>query len=156
MENLFILNLKPMIEPLPPVNPDMYFASKINELIEVVNRLELNANYILEKAEEFKKEISKPSDINRRFFDAMAEKKNEYHAFVSEFLNKNGAPQTLFPETARRIDEFVSYWTERSKSGKQRWELEKTFEVDRRLARWFKNDFGNNKFAPKNTGVIIS
>ena len=36
--------------------------------------------------------------------------------------------------------EFISYWTEPNKSKtKMRWELEKTFEVTRRLATWVKN-----------------
>jgi hypothetical protein len=37
------------------------------------------------------------------------------------------------------ILEFISYWTEPTKSGKkQRWQLQPTFEVLRRLATWFR------------------
>ena len=36
------------------------------------------------------------------------------------------------------LAKFISYWSELNKSGsKQRWELERTFEVGRRLATWF-------------------
>lgn len=36
------------------------------------------------------------------------------------------------------IQKFYTYWTERNKTGKKkRWEMEKTFEVDRRLSTWF-------------------
>jgi len=37
--------------------------------------------------------------------------------------------------------EFVDYWTETNKSGtKMKFEMEKTFDIKRRLARWQKND----------------
>lgn len=40
----------------------------------------------------------------------------------------------------REIKKFISYWTEPTRSGnKQRWELEKTFEITRRLNTWFSN-----------------
>lgn len=45
----------------------------------------------------------------------------------------------------REIDKFCDYWTEPNKTGtKVRWELEKTFEVTRRLKTWL-NNF--NKFS---------
>lgn len=39
-----------------------------------------------------------------------------------------------------QLDEFIEHWTERTPSGKrQKWELQKTFEVQRRLGTWFSN-----------------
>jgi uncharacterized protein YdaU (DUF1376 family) len=44
------------------------------------------------------------------------------------------------------LNKFVSYWTEKNKSGtKMRYELEKTFEITRRLATWASRDYDNNK-----------
>ncbi len=44
------------------------------------------------------------------------------------------------------LDNFISYWTEPNKSNtKMRFELEPIFDNKRRLGRWLKNDFGNNK-----------
>ena len=41
---------------------------------------------------------------------------------------------------AEEIRKFTQYWTEPNKSGtRQRWETEKTFEVSRRLEKWFSN-----------------
>lgn len=43
------------------------------------------------------------------------------------------------PEDAvrREVEKFVGYWTEPNKSGtRQRWQMEKTFEVNRRLDYW--------------------
>lgn len=40
----------------------------------------------------------------------------------------------------RELQKFIAYWTEPTKSGKkQRWELEPTFDVKRRLGTWFRN-----------------
>lgn len=38
----------------------------------------------------------------------------------------------------QEVAKFISYWTEPNKSGtKQRWQMEKTFELTRRLSTWF-------------------
>jgi hypothetical protein len=48
------------------------------------------------------------------------------------------------------LDKFVSYWSELTKDGKrQRWQLEKVFEVSRRLGTWFSKI---NSFQPKQYG----
>jgi len=40
----------------------------------------------------------------------------------------------------RELYNFKSYWSELNRSGKkQRWELERTFELKRRLGTWFRN-----------------
>ncbi len=55
---------------------------------------------------------------------------------VSFLIGKNVEEKSARAE----IFKFISYWTELNKSGaKQRWELERTFDVKRRLANWFNN-----------------
>lgn len=40
------------------------------------------------------------------------------------------------------IQDFISYWTEMNQNGnKMRFEMEKTWNVERRLARWKKNSY---------------
>ena len=43
-------------------------------------------------------------------------------------------------------DNFYAYWTEQNKSGKERWELEKFFNIERRINTWINNKtkFNNN------------
>ncbi len=58
-----------------------------------------------------------------------------------------------WPENEARDEfaKFVSYWTELNGTGKkQKWQLQKTFEVRRRLATWFANIRKN----PKGKGII--
>ena len=47
------------------------------------------------------------------------------------------------------LNDFYLYWTEKKPKGKKMlFELQKTFDIERRLARWSKNNFNN-----KNNGI---
>jgi len=70
--------------------------------------------------------------INKEFFN-----KDEKQEEMINILVEKGFDRII---TEREIIKFVSYWTEPNKSGsKVRWELQKTFEITRRLATWFNN-----------------
>lgn len=46
------------------------------------------------------------------------------------------------------LEKFYNYWSEPTKSGKKmKFELEKTWDIKRRLQRWFDNDLNWNKNA---------
>lgn len=73
-----------------------------------------------------------PAQIAKDFF-TNSEKQDEV---IKDLITK-GIPEVL---AEKEINKFCSYWTEKNKSGtKQRWEMEKTFEINRRLATWFGN-----------------
>jgi len=61
--------------------------------------------------------------------------------YFNELLQSIVEKTDILEDSARKeLISFISYWTERNKSGtKQRWELEKTFELKRRLNTWFRN-----------------
>ena len=53
---------------------------------------------------------------------------------------RRAVDQYSYPKQLK--DEFIAYWTEPNKSGtKMRFELEKTWHLGRRLARWANNRF---------------
>jgi len=57
--------------------------------------------------------------------------------------------QTLIPFVdkfdKKTIREFYEYWSEPNKSGtKIRWQLEKTWDTEKRLTRWANNNFSHN------------
>lgn len=53
-----------------------------------------------------------------------------------------------FPHSMRK--EFIEYWSEPNKSGtKMRWELEKTWDLNRRLLRWQRSSKEENIIKPK-------
>jgi len=75
-----------------------------------------------------------PSEIAREFFEN-PEFRNQ---FIKRLIDSGeyGDEREVVSEVSR----FFDYWTERNKSGtKQRWELEKTFEIGKRLKTWFNN-----------------
>lgn len=85
-----------------------------------------------------------PSDLASSFFS-----KGEYFQQCLADFSKGRDPSPV----AKEIDNFILYWTESNKSGtKQRWQLQETFDVKRRLYTWLSRskDFGNNyKSKPK-------
>lgn len=87
-----------------------------------------------------------PSKNARYFFkgvrDLMENPKSETEEAIATrlFLQALEAkhPQAGKGAIWREIKKFESYWTELNQSGtKQRWQLERVFQVDRRLGTWF-------------------
>lgn len=55
--------------------------------------------------------------------------------------------KTFKSELGDEFDNFIMYWTEPNKNGKLRYELEKFFDIKRRVNTWMqnKNKYGNSK-----------
>lgn len=88
-----------------------------------------------------------PADEARSFFTSEVKQIE-----VITFLVEKNLFSPSFATT--ELKKFVSYWTEPNKSGKkQRWELEKTFDVKRRLSTWLNN---SRKFSSKKEKTVTS
>jgi hypothetical protein len=62
---------------------------------------------------------------------------HEAHEHVVAYLVAKGCSETLARQEIRKFDD---YWTEPNKSNtRQKWEMQETFDVTRRLSRWFQN-----------------
>ncbi|MDA3814937.1 MAG: hypothetical protein PF549_01055 [Patescibacteria group bacterium] len=84
-----------------------------------------------------------PLEESKEFFTSR-DKQQE----IIDILTEKG-----YQDAGMEIMKFISYWTERNKSGtKQRWEMEKTFEVKRRIGTWLSN---NQKFNKSNKIKVI-
>ena len=84
---------------------------------------------------EIKGKVNTPLRTAQSFFKM----EDSYHTLLAEFSMGNNAA-TIEKEFKR----FVLYWTEPNPSGtKERWQLQKVFDVKRRLYTWFSksNDF---------------
>ena len=95
----------------------------------------------IDKIREEEEEKLTPSKEMKLFI----ERGDFFKGLVDYVLEKTNLPKDAIE---KEFDNFIGYWTERNKSGtKQRWELEKTFEIKRRLSTWFKNAgrFNSNK-----------
>ena len=88
-----------------------------------------------EVKQEVKQEEERQSNIDRR--------KLKFASTIKEFKNE-------YPDELRK--DFYEYWTEPNKSStKMRFELEKTWSLNRRLDNWAKNDKNfNNGFTKNN------
>ena len=85
---------------------------------------------IEENSIDIEEKSNTPSQIAKEFF-------NDYEVRFSYILKlkEQGYDLSIIK---REIEKFVDYWIEKNKSGtKERWELEKTFEVYRRIKKWF-------------------
>jgi hypothetical protein len=92
-----------------------------------------------------------PAQEARLFFENEEFRKK----VISYFTEEKGVPVDYI---GLEIPKFISYWTEPNKSGsKQRWELERTFEIKRRLLTWFSRAAQYQKEkSPKNKiGIAI-
>jgi len=74
--------------------------------------------------------------------ESKVNKVKESKVDFSEMLS----PYTL--ELGNEYDNFFSYWTEKNNKGRERWEMEKFFDISRRVRTWITN---NSKF--KNNGA---
>jgi hypothetical protein len=63
---------------------------------------------------------------------------NKEQKFINLVIEENKKTNPKAPQDV--IDEFCSYWTERNLNGtKMKYEMQKTFDIKRRLQRWIKN-----------------
>lgn len=103
-------------------------------------------------------EVARPVELTpaQQMRDFVESIKNKDQLFLS-LSEKISFEKNLNVEKVRaELTKFVNYWTEKNKSGtKEKWELEKTFEVQRRLTTWFSNMQGFQKFQ-SNTPKTVS
>jgi hypothetical protein len=99
------------------------------------------------------------NDKNERASPTPADKAIEFFktTIFQEEVIKSLVDKAVPEDIVRReITKFISYWTELNKLGtKQRWEMEKTFEVSRRLTTWFSKIKEFSKWSGNNKKLTI-
>ena len=86
----------------------------------------------IKEREEKKEEKEDIVARDEKFISDISEYKEKYHKDI--------------------LNSFYLYWSEKTPNGdKMKFELQKTFEISKRLATWFSNNnkFGNNKIKPQ-------
>jgi len=86
--------------------------------------------------------------VERPFNKGKESKVNEIKENESK-VNEIVFSDLLSPHVSKlenEFDNFLSYWTEKDKKGKERWQSEKFFDISRRINTWManKNKFNNN------------
>tara|TARA_R110000803_G_scaffold44129_1_gene93558 strand:+ start:270 stop:821 length:552 start_codon:yes stop_codon:yes gene_type:complete len=86
-----------------------------------------------------KKAVSVNVSVKDNIEYRLADFKKSLQQFLSEFDKKT-------------LNEFYLYWTEKKPNGKKmRYEMEKTFDIGRRLKRWDSNNFNSKSNEPSMT-----
>lgn len=71
-----------------------------------------------------------------------------------DYMVNRGEQKTS--QLVKNIEDFISYWTEANyNTGKQRWQTQPTFDVQRRLNTWMRNTSKFNSTNQTNTIAII-
>jgi hypothetical protein len=84
------------------------------------------------------REEKTPSQIAKDFFSTQEDQEK-----IINFLSEKGLPREV---ATIEVKKFVSYWTEPTRNGKkEKWELERTFDVKRRFTTWIMNFTKYNK-----------
>lgn len=123
----------------------MYFRVDIEKTTEVINQF-----FSTTEQEAFPIMRTKtPGEESREFFD-----KGDVYADIVLMLEKNGFNNE---QAYTELEKFIAYWTEPNKSGKAtRWEMQKTFDVKRRLKTWLMNTQKFNSFSQsQKTGIVL-
>lgn len=120
---------------------------------EIQSNILSTNNYIYSSYKLVEKKDKKltPSEEMKLF---LGEDKILFNRAVDYIAEKYGIEKTM---VANELEKFKSYWSELNKSGtKQRWEMEKTFELSRRVGTWFRNmnQFRKQKQEKSNEFVI--
>jgi len=83
-----------------------------------------------------------PLSLTQSTEDVITQKTKNFIKELKEQLNG----MTLNKQQQEEMKKFVSYWTEPNKSKtKIRWELEKTWDMKRRVGTWMRNSVKFNK-----------
>ena len=104
-----------------------------NEPISILNTKDTNTKQDSAKA-------PTPKEYAIYFFDEVKKLVNgddspELKALLKELHERNGIDKAVF---WAQVKEFCAYWNELNGTGtRKRWEMQKTFEVGRRLTTWF-------------------
>ncbi len=99
-----------------------------------------------------KKTLPTPKQMMENFLTAMEEKNEDYNILIRTIESKGISEQTAKKEIAK----FHAYWTELNPLGtKQRWQMQKTFEVKRRLVTWFSNLRNYPMFVKEKKSITI-
>jgi hypothetical protein len=96
-------------------------------------------NIIKEIDKEKSGETSSPTPTEKmnEFLISFSEQNEKFKNLVLAIADRWKIPED---QIIREIEKFINHWTEKTRDGKkQRWETERTFEVQRRLTTWFLN-----------------
>lgn len=109
----------------------------------------IEENLIIGNPNQENPNIGKPSNISNKDFSKQEDNNytnNKERVVKESSLSFYEMVTMVQSEIGDEFDNFYSYWTEKDKKGKERWESEKFFDISRRVKTWManKSKFNNN------------
>lgn len=95
-------------------------------------------------------------DIEKRFFEILSEYEKIWNLDIKEILEIKEITNWILEWD--ELLKFYNYRAEKTKTGEMRWELEKTFEIKRRLIKWkswIKEKIESKQKPNKNQNYVI-
>ena len=117
-------------------NPLKAFETLSNHL-GMVSKIEVEYEY------EYEYELEEEEEVEDEKEDNKLERENEFRFLANKLQHEY---------SLEMIEEFCDYWTESKPNGKKmKFEMQKTFDISRRLKKWSSNNFNqiNNAAATK-------
>ena len=121
-----------------------FYSKRLNEHIEEINTKSIKAKENAKKRWNNATAMQPHSDRNASISISSSKSiSKSINKRIEEFKNSINAIEDISNDDK---NDFFLYWTEKNKSGtKFRAEMEKTFDVSRRLKRWASNGFNKQK-----------
>ena len=129
-----------------------FFSPKMLIYLEPYFKMKEQRKIAGQKSAEKRKLLEIPTTVQRPFNDRSTNERKVNESKVNEIKVKESKvsfSEMLSPyidSLNSEYENFYSYWTEKNAKGKERWEVEKFFDISRRINTWLTNanKFSNN------------
>jgi len=124
------------------IKKDNAIIKKDNTIIKKDNSIIKKDNLPLSKKLTFSDEPKYNKSKERKNEKKVGKKKKKERTPKSYFLEMfNSIKKNFTDQELKLAQEFLDYWTETNLHGfKERWEMEKTFDINRRFKTWIRNE----------------
>ena len=128
------------------VEDGCFYSRRLNNHIEEINNKSNKAKQNASKRWNNATAMQPHSDRNASKVNKSISKVNKSKSIEERIIDFNKSIQSINDVSDEDKKAFFLYWTEKNKSGsKFRAEMEKTFDISRRLKRWSSNNFNKQK-----------
>jgi len=122
-----------------------FYSRRLNNHIEEINNKSKKAKENVNKRWN-NTNVIRPNNQRNTSISISKSKEDKIKSIENRILDFKKSIQSIEGISDEDKENFFLYWTEKNKSGsKYRAEMEKTFDISRRLKRWSSNNFNKQK-----------
>jgi hypothetical protein len=128
---------------------EKFFSPKMLVYLEPYFKMKEQRKIAGQKSADKRKSIEISTTVQRPFNDRSTKESKVKESKVNEIKEEYSLVEMLSPYIADlgiEYNNFYSYWSEKNNKGKERWQVEKFFNISRRINTWLTNanKFSNN------------